>query len=200
MSSERRPSPRPTPRTTVRPSSPQRSQVASRSARSVGRPAAAAATATAPREQVAPERPSLELVEARRSRRRLRIAGIATFGLVFGSLLGLAVFHSVLVQSQLRLDKIDARISEEQDRQNALRLQVAQLGAPERIISAAGEQGMVPPDDRKFLAAVVPGTVVPAPATTKAPTTSKAPTTTKVPTTKTPAPSATTAATNGAAR
>ena len=88
-------------------------------------------------------------------------------GLVFGSMLGLAAFHSVLVQGQLHLDQLDSAIIQEQERDTQLRLQVAQLGAPARIVVAAQEQGMVPPDDRKFLASVVPGTVVPPPVTTK---------------------------------
>ncbi len=92
---------------------------------------------------------------------------------------GLAAFHSVLVQGQLHLDRIDQRIAAEQQRQTELRLQVAQLGAPQRVIVAAGDLGMVTPDNRVYLAAVVPGSVVPPPPTTKAPkTTAKAPTTT----------------------
>ena len=90
--------------------------------------------------------------------------------LVFGSMLGLAVFHSVLVQGQLHIDRLDSQITTEQERETALRLQVAQLGAPARIIVAARDQGMVPPDDRKFLAAIVPGVVVPPPVTTRATT------------------------------
>ena len=139
----------------------------------MARTAAAVATTTAPREE-RETRPALGLVEAQRSRRRLRIAGAATVTLVFGSMLGLAVFHSVLVQGQLQLDRLDGQITTQQERQTSLRLQVAQLGAPARIIIAAGQQGMVPPDDRKFLAAVVPGTVVPPPVTTKSATSTKA--------------------------
>ncbi len=84
---------------------------------------------------------------------------------------GLAAFHSVLVQGQLRIDQLDGRISAEQQRQSELRLQVAQLGAPQRVVIAAGELGMVIPDDRVYLAAVIPDNVVPPPPTTKAPKT-----------------------------
>lgn len=172
MSGERpRISPRPTPRGAARTAASARSSGARTQAGSA-RAAAAAATTTAPRE--AHEMgPALGLVEAQRSRRRLRIAGVATATLIFGSMLGLAVFHSVLVQGQLQLDRLDGQITTEQERQTSLRLQVAQLGAPARIIVAAGQQGMVPPDDRKFLAAVVPGTVVPPPVSTKSATSTK---------------------------
>ncbi len=88
-------------------------------------------------------------------------------GLLFGSMLGLAAFHSVLVQGQLHLDRLDTQIVQEQERETQLRLQVAQLGAPARIMVAAGDQGMVSPDDRKFLASVIPGTVVPPPVISK---------------------------------
>ncbi len=104
-------------------------------------------------------------------------------GLVFGSMLGLAAFHSVLVQGQLHLDQLDTQITQEQERETQLRLQVAQLGAPARIIVAAQDQGMVPPDDRKFLASVVPGSVVPPPVVAKS--TSRAKSTTAVSTTAT---------------
>jgi hypothetical protein len=98
----------------------------------------------------------------------VRLAITSTVVLVFGSMFGIAAFHSVLVQSQLRLDQLDQRIAAEQQRQGELRLQVAQLGAPQRVIVAAGDLGMVAPDDRLYLAAVVPGSVVPPPPTTKA--------------------------------
>lgn len=92
--------------------------------------------------------------------------------LVFVSMLGLAVFHSVLVQGQLHMDRLDSQIDVERQHQSELRLAVAQLGAPQRIIIAAGDQNMVPSVDRKYLAAVVPGSIVPPPSppsTTKPP-------------------------------
>jgi cell division protein FtsL len=121
------------------------------------------------------------VVEQRRSRRRLRMAGMSFVGLIFGSMMGLAAFHSVLVQGQLHLDRLDTSIVQEQERQTQLRLQVAQLDSPARIVVAAQGQGMVPPEDRKFLASVVPGNVVPPPVTAKS--TSKAKSTTSSATT-----------------
>lgn len=173
VTDQRRPrtSPRPTPRSAGAASRARATSTAARgrAAASGGRSGASAAAAVAvqPARVERDKRASLEIVEARRSRRRLRIAGMSMVGLVFGSMLGLAAFHSVLVQGQLRLDQFDTRIEQEQAREMQLRLQVAQLGAPARIMVAAGGQGMVSPDDRKFLASVIPGTVVPPPVIAK---------------------------------
>ena len=135
--------------------------------REIAASAAAPATAAPKREPVA--RPDLEVVPPhRRTRARLGVFGGIAVVLLFGSLLGLAIFHSVLVQGQLRLDQANREIAQEQARERELRLQVAQLGAPERVLAAAEARGMVQPNDRKYLPAVVPGTVVPAPPTTKA--------------------------------
>lgn len=159
-------SPRPTPRTSAARSSAARSSTGSRP------PGAgtSAAAALAPRPSVERRErpPSLSVVEVQRSR-RLRLAGWSIVALVFVSMLGLAVFHSVLVQGQLHMDRLDSQIDVETQHQAELRLMVAQLGAPQRIIVAAGDQNMVPSVDRKYLAAVVPGSIVPPPSTTKPP-------------------------------
>jgi cell division protein FtsL len=78
-------------------------------------------------------------------------------------LLGLAVFHSMLVQGQLGIDRADDQIEQEQMRQRELRKQVAALEAPERIVAEATARGMVQPENRAYVPAVVPGTVVPPP-------------------------------------
>ena len=143
-------SPRPAPRPQPRPTRPVRPMARVTPAREV-RPT-----------------PDLQVVPRRASRSRLGIIGAIALTLLFGSMLGLAVFHSVLVQGQLRLDQTNRRIEQEQARERELRLQVAQLAAPERILAAAEQRGMVQPNDRKYLAAVVPNNVVPPPPTTKA--------------------------------
>lgn len=149
----RRPSPRPTPRTS-----------ANRS-----RDIDGAALALRPEERARPttrRRPNLEVVtpnRAPRRVRRLRLLGALAGLLLFGSLLGLAVFHSVLVQGQLGLDRLDEQIQQEQDLQRELRREVAMLASPERIIAEAQARGMVAPDRREYLVAVVPGQVVPPP-------------------------------------
>jgi hypothetical protein len=131
----------------------------------------------------------------------LRVVGALAGTLLFGVLFGLAVFHSVLVQGQLQLDRMDRDIQAEQDQQRELRLRVGQLVAPERILQEAQARGMVQLDDREYLAAVVPGTAVPPPVTTRASTrtaASKSSTTPPAATTTVPRRS-TPPGTNGAA-
>jgi hypothetical protein len=148
-----RPSPRPQPRT-AGPS-------ATRRAASTG---VATSAARAPQRVGVEERPDLRVVAPERARTlRLRILGAVAATLLFGALLGLAVFHSVLVQGQLQLDGLDDQIADEQVRQSELRFEEARLAAPERIQAEAARLGMVPPVDREYLQAVVPGSVVPAP-------------------------------------
>lgn len=103
---------------------------------------------TAPHRRPAPPRPDLRVVP--RTKRRggvgvvVYLAGVA----LFASLLGLAVFQTFLVQSQSTLDQLDDRIVAEQERTEELRLQVAQLEAPDRILSVATEDlGMIPAQD-----------------------------------------------------
>jgi cell division protein FtsL len=57
----------------------------------------------------------------------------------------------LLVQGQQRLDAVDDRIAEESERYDELRLQVAELESPERIVAAATELGMVPPPEVTYL-------------------------------------------------
>jgi cell division protein FtsL len=90
------------------------------------------------------------------------LGGLALL-LVFGTLLGLAVFHSMLVQGQLGIDRADDQIEQEQMHQRELRQQVAALAAPDRIVAEATQRGMVQPEKRAYVGAVVPGGVVPPP-------------------------------------
>jgi cell division protein FtsL len=110
-----------------------------------------------------PSAPALEVVESPRRRPRLRVVGGLFITFVFATLLGLAVFHSMLVQGQLDIDRADDEIEQEQMLQRELRQQAATLAAPERIVAEAQKRGMVRPDDREYLPAIVPGAVVPPP-------------------------------------
>jgi len=132
-----------------------------------GRPAGAAAVAlpvagplrhpgvAEPREQLAlpfldaPGVPHLEVIDGRIiRRRRLWVGLIATLSVltVFFLLLGLAAFQTLLAQGQARLDGLDRTTAEARTRNETLRLQVAQLESPERVLQAAQERlGMVPP-------------------------------------------------------
>lgn len=121
---------------------------------------AAAAPARRPAPTPAParkQRPPLRVVTPeetrrvdRRKRARLRIA-VAVFVIV-GGLFGLVASHVVLTQGQFRLQQLEKKAAESQARYERLRLQVAELESPERIVAAAQERlGMVPPPGVKYL-------------------------------------------------
>ena len=128
---------------------------------------AARAPARAPERSRPAGRPQLRLVERRQRRTRhqprrsgLRLGITVTVVILFASLFGLAVFHTVLVQGQARLDRIDARVASQEARAQELRLQVAGLEAPSRIVAEArGRLGMVSPAEITYLmpAPTVPG-------------------------------------------
>ena len=126
--------------------------------------AATAATAAVPRPDAprlpdGPERnrPPLRVVRpeeaARRSRRRrARLVAVSSVLLVGLSLFGVVVAHVVLTQNQFELQKVKRQAAEEQARYERLRLQVAELESPSRIVAAAQERlGMVPPPSVKYL-------------------------------------------------
>ena len=123
-------------------------------------PAAPAAPAEAER------RPDLHVVEPRR---RLRTAPTFALGavLAFGIAFAVVACQVTLVQGQERIDQLDARITESSDRYQELRLTVAELESPARIIEAATTNlGMVSPPAITYLtpdgAVIVPGVADPA--------------------------------------
>lgn len=98
-------------------------------------------------------RPRLRLV---RPSNRLKIrltprAGVTLTVLLFVALFGVAISHALLIESQSRLDQLDQEVAEEQARYEELRLDVAQLESPDRILAEAAEQGLVPPDEVVWL-------------------------------------------------
>lgn len=105
----------------------------------------------------APARPQLRVVEsgqdaARRRRRRARRRALVVVAVVAAGLFGLVVSHVVLTQGQFRLEHLQARAALEQARYERLRLQVAELESPARIVAAAQERlRMVPPPGVTYL-------------------------------------------------
>ena len=74
---------------------------------------------------------------------------VATFVL---SLFGVAAAHVVIAQSQFELARLEREASEAEARYDRLRLQVAELESPGRIVAAAQERlGMVPPPEVTYL-------------------------------------------------
>jgi cell division protein FtsL len=69
------------------------------------------------------------------------VAAAAVFVLVSAVL-----FHVVLAQGQLELDRLDARISAERQEYEQRRLETSTLASPQRIQEEAERQGLVKPD------------------------------------------------------
>lgn len=124
------------------------------------------------RAPVAPGEPTgrpgghLRLVEARRRALRqgrfLLFGGIAAAGAIA---LALVYLHVVLAQRQFRLDNLNAQVQKDSAAYQQLRLQVAELGSPDHIISTAeGRLGMVQPSKVVYLTEPpgTPGTGAPA--------------------------------------
>lgn len=111
---------------------------------------------TLPRPGSPPDRPPLRVVPPatrpayRTNRRRLvQIAGALAVGL---SCFALASVHAVLTQGQFTLHELEARAAEQEARYQHLRLEVARLEAPQRIVAEAQRRGMVQPPTVTYLA------------------------------------------------
>ena len=90
-------------------------------------------------------------------KRRARFAAIFTVLLVSAGLFATVAFHVVLTQNQFRLDGLTDRATAEQARYQRLRLQVAELESPSRIVAAAQDKlGMVQPPAVAYLAPQAP--------------------------------------------
>lgn len=102
-------------------------------------------------------RPRLRLVDNSRleraaRRRRARRLVVAAAVLAVTSLIALAATHAMLVSNQVRLDALEQEAAEAQARHQALRLEVATLEDPARVVSVATERlGMVPPEAITYL-------------------------------------------------
>jgi cell division protein FtsL len=111
------------------------------------------APAPAPGRERAPARtPDLRVVPT--TRRRLRTGPTVVLGGVLAFLIafGLVVAQAFLVQGQQRLDDLGQRMEEAERQREELRLRVAELESPSRIVEAATSQlGMVTPDSVTYL-------------------------------------------------
>ena len=125
----------------------------------------ASSTARAPQRtpsRTTPTRADLRLVQAAKKRSRSRqLVGALALVIMFSALLASAVFHSVLVAGQQRLDRLDQRVAKSQQELDRSQLQVAELSSPSRIVAAAKRSGMVVPDHTTWLAAKPPITAAP---------------------------------------
>ena len=97
-------------------------------------------------------RPQLRVVDAPARHLNLGALTVLIVGAIFAVLFGLVVFHTLLLKNQQHLDQLDHQVTDAQARYQSLRLQVAQLEAPQRIIDVATTKlGMVPPEGTTYL-------------------------------------------------
>jgi cell division protein FtsL len=97
-----------------------------------------------------PARARLEVVAPRRRFRVGPMVALSAF-IAFGIAIALVVCQVLLVQGQQRLDHLDTDMATADQHYDELRLQVAQLSAPDRIVDAATDLGMAPPDTITYL-------------------------------------------------
>jgi len=131
--------------------------VRARRATAPARRAPAARPARTPAPPAGRPRRHLAVVDdtrAKVARRRRRARALVLLGGVFvvGSLFALAASHAYLATGQSRLDELERDVADAQARYQSLRLDVAELEAPERIVREAQERlGMVPPPDVTYI-------------------------------------------------
>ncbi len=140
--------------------SPARAAAAAR-AMGVTTAAGAAATALRPDPAGLEEARHLRVVavpvrSAAQRRRRARAAALLAVTLVMMVAFGLVYLHVVLAQRQFALDQLTSKVQAEQATYQNLRLQAAQLGSPQQIISTAeGQLGMRQPPAVRYLTPTV---------------------------------------------
>lgn len=139
------------------------------------------ANAPQPTPKAAPDRADLQLVGAhRRSTRPGQVVFGAVLIIMFTALLASAVFHSVLVAGQQRLDHVDQRLAQSQQELSRSRLRVAELSSPARVVAAAQQAGMIVPGHTIWLSSngpsnpTTPGPPVTPPPATAPPSTAPA--------------------------
>lgn len=119
-------------------------------------------TTVAPQRRIRPDhapdvRPPLRLVEPPAPARRVRVGlvGSVLFGLLLLGVFALATMHTMVVQAQFEIDRLEQRMADRQATLDDLRLQVATLESPANITRAAAELGLVTPPERVHLEPVV---------------------------------------------
>lgn len=73
-------------------------------------------------------------------------------GIVLSALFALAVMHALLIGGQIRTDDLQRAVASETEEIHRLRLRVAQLESPDRVLEVARDRlGMVPPTEVGYL-------------------------------------------------
>jgi cell division protein FtsL len=129
------------------------------------RPDVAPAPAERRHLQVVPPGYVTERARRRRARRVVLLTGVA----IAAGLFGVVAFHVVLTQNELAIQHLHSRADAASVKQQQLRLQVAELESPERVVDAAQKLGMAPPVTVHYLSPDGP-TAAPVPAPPQRPT------------------------------
>lgn len=123
----------------------------------------------------------LKALPAQRHRRSTAVPVLVGAGVVISCLFAVAVMHALLIGGQIRLDEMQQDVASETEAVERLRLQVAELEAPDRILDVAQERlGMQEPAEIGYVLPQgadgadgelmsVPPATVPPPPTTAAP-------------------------------
>jgi cell division protein FtsL len=85
-------------------------------------------------------------VPRRVRRRRIGLAAVTGVTLIFVLMLGLVAFQAKLAQDQLDLDRIERAAQDAEARYAQLRLRVAQLESPQRVVAEAKRLGLIRPE------------------------------------------------------
>lgn len=73
-------------------------------------------------------------------------------GIVLTALFALAVMHALLIGGQIRTDDVQRAVASETEEVHRLRLRVAELESPDRVLQVARDRlGMVPPTEVGYL-------------------------------------------------
>jgi len=79
---------------------------------------------------------------------------------IFGSLLGIVVVQTAIVQDRVELDQVNVELEVARDINRQLRFTLIELEAPERVIDVAQDRlGMVRPNRREYLPGLDPALV-----------------------------------------
>lgn len=99
------------------------------------------------------DRPPLRLVEPAARPRTVRVGLLSTLGLVavFVGLFALAAMHSLVVQAQFELDRVDQSVAQRRGQIEELRVEVARRESPAAVVAAAADLGLVVPEERIYL-------------------------------------------------
>jgi len=107
-----------------------------------------------PRRQAVPARPvrpDLRVVGPPTRRSRAGVGVVASALVVFVALFVAAVAHSLVVTSQVHLDRVGVKVRAEQEQLQREKLRLATYQSPERITREAARLGMVPADEQNWL-------------------------------------------------